>query len=517
MDLDWKKELERLQRLRTRALGMGGPERVERQHKLGKLTVRERLNLLVDPGTFIEYGMLATYFGTSPEAEKYAAADAVVTGFGKVDGRLCCIMAEDFTVQGGSLGVTHLQKKMRMLDRATQEKTPVILLLDGGGARAVQETVEGMPYGPHHAKLARLSGIVPVVACALGPCAGDSSLLGSLSEFIIMVQGTSMFGIAGPPVIETATSEKISKEELAGSKLHCYETGVADNEAESEEHCFNIVKEYLSFFPTNSWQEPPWKKTGDDPNRRDEELLSIVPEKYVAPYEMKKVIRHIVDDGYFFEIRPYHAKNLITCLARMGGHPVGILANQPMVLAGALTAKAAHKARHFIEICDSFHIPLIFLADCPGVMPGYDSEREGTLRVGLSVAYAAAFVRVPTITVVLRKAFGFGGTSMGAIGSDQALVVAWPSATFGSLPARGGVAASKAREISQAADSEKSRQDFIKSIEEKERPFLAAGSLRIDDVIDPRETRPLIIKVLELGRQRRTAALGPRYKTGIMP
>ena len=195
--MDWKKELDRLQRLRTRALGMGGPERVERQHRLGKLTVRERIDHLIEPGTFIEYGMLSTFFGQSPEAEKYAAADAVVTGFGKVNGNLCCIIAEDFTVQGGSLGVTHLQKKLRMLDRATQEKTPVILLLDGGGARAEQETVEGMPYAPHHAKLARLSGIVPIIACALGPCAGDSSLLGSLSEFIIMVEGISMFGIAG--------------------------------------------------------------------------------------------------------------------------------------------------------------------------------------------------------------------------------------------------------------------------------------------------------------------------------
>jgi len=515
--MDWKKELNRLQRLRRRALGMGGPERVERQHKLGKLTARERIDRLIDPGTFVEYGMLATFFGQSPEADRYAAADAVVAGFGKIDGRACCIIAEDFTVQGGSLGVSHFNKKMRILARAGQEKTPVILLLDGGGARAEQETVEGMPYAPHHARLARLSGLVPIISCALGPCAGDSSLLGSLSEFIIMVEGISMFGIAGPPVVESATSEKISKEEMAGSKVHCYETGVADNEATSEEHCFQLVREYLSYFPSNCWEEPPWKKTSDDPNRRDEELISIVPENYLAPYDMKKVIQHVVDEGYFFEIRPFFAKNVITCLARMDGHPVGMIANQPKVLAGALTAKAAHKARHFIEICDSFHIPLIFLADCPGVMPGYASEREGTLRLGLTVAYASAFVQVPTITVVLRKAFGFGGTSMGAIGSDQALIVAWPSANFASLPARGGVAASRAREIAVSDDPEKIRQELIRAHEEKEGPFLAAGSFRIDDVIDPRETRPLLVKMLELGRRRRIGALGPRYKYGIMP
>jgi len=515
--MDWKRELNRLQHVRARALNMGGPERVERQHKLGKLTVRERLDRLLDPGTFLEYGILATFFGQSPEAEKYAAADAAVTGFGKVDGRLCCVIAEDFTVQGGSLGVTQLQKKMRVLTRAAQEKTPIILLLDGGGARAEQETVEGMPFAPHYARLARLSGLVPIISCALGPCAGDSSLLGGLSEFIIMVEGISMFGIAGPAVVESATSEKISKEDMAGSKVHCYETGIADNEATSEEHCFQIVREYLSFFPSSCWEEPPWKRTNDSPDRRDESLISIVPENNLAPYDMKEVIRHLVDEGYFFEIRPFFAKNLITCLARMDGHPVGIIANQPQVLAGALTAKAAHKARHFIEICDSFHLPLIFLADCPGVMPGSAAEREGTLRLGLTVAYASAFVQVPTITVVLRKAFGFGGTSMGAIGSDQALVVAWPSANFASLPARGGVAASRAREIARSDDPEKIREEFIRTHEEKEGPLLAAGSFRIDDVIDPRETRPLIIKTLELGRRRRVGTLGPRYKHGIMP
>jgi acetyl-CoA carboxylase carboxyltransferase component len=496
---------------------MGGEMRVERQHKLGKLTVRERLDLLLDPGTLIEYGMLATFFGLSPEEEKYAAADGVVTGFGKIDGRPVCVFAEDFTVQGGSLGNSHFAKKMRILRRVPKDKVPIILLLDGGGARAEQETVEGPPIAPHHAQLAAMSGLVPIISCALGPCFGDSSLLGQLSEFIIMARGTSQFGIAGPPIVKTATSEEISKEDLAGSRIHCYETGVADNEADSEEHVFQTVKEYLSFFPTNCWEEPPRFPTDDPVDRMDEQLLHIIPDSYHAPYDVKDIIRCIVDDGHFFERKPFYGTNVVTALARMDGHPVGIVANQPLVLAGAVDYKAALKARQFVEICNSFHIPLIFLADCPGVMPGRVAEQEATLRAGLTIAHASAFLRVPTLTVVLRKAFGFGGTSMGFIGQDQILTAAWPSAQFGSLPSAGSAAVARKSEVDAEEDPEKKRKELEEELERMEGPYMAAGSYRIDEILDPRETRPTIIRHLEIARTRRKEPLGPAMKHGIMP
>ncbi len=515
--VDWEKEVERLQRARKRALGMGGQRRIDRQHNLGKLTVRERIDRLLDPGSLIEYGMLATFFGLSPEAEKFAAADGVVTGFGKVNERPVCVIAEDFTVQGGSLGNSHFAKKMRILRRVAKDKVPIIMLLDGSGARAEQETVEGPPIAPHHAQLAALSGLVPLISCAMGPCFGDSSLLGQIGEFIIVVKESGQFGIAGPPIVKTATSEEISKEDLAGSKIHCYETGVADNEALSEDHALDIIKEYLSYFPTNCWEEPPYYPTNDPVDRMDEELLDIVPEDYHAPYDVKRVISCIVDDGHFFERKPFYGTNVVTALARMDGHVVGIVANQPLVLAGAVDYKAAVKARQFVEICNSFHIPLVFLADCPGVMPGRIAEQEATLRAGLAIAHASAFVRVPTLTVVLRKTFGFGGTSMGFIGQDQILTAAWPSAQFGSLPSAGSAAVARKSEVESEEDPEKARKELEEQFEEMEGPYMAAGSYRIDEILDPRETRPTIIRHLEIARARRKETLGPAMKHGIMP
>jgi acetyl-CoA carboxylase carboxyltransferase component len=317
--------------------------------------------------------------------------------------------------------------------------------------------------------------------------------------------------------VKTATSEEISKEDLAGSKIHCYETGVADNEALNEEHAFAIAKEYLSFFPGNCWEEPPRYFTADPADRMDEELLHIVPENYNAAYDIKRVIRCIVDDGYFFERKPCYGINLVTALARMDGHPVGIVANQPLVLAGAVDYKAALKARQFIDICNSFHIPIVFLADCPGVLPGLRAEQEGTLRAGLAIAHSAAFMRVPTITILLRKNFGFGGTSMGLIGQDQVLTAAWPSAQFGSLPGAGSAAVARKSEVDSEEDPEKKRKELLEKFEQMEGPYMAAGSYRIDDIIDPRETRPIIIKHLEVARTRRKEPLGPAMKHGIMP
>jgi acetyl-CoA carboxylase carboxyltransferase component len=511
-------KLEELERRRQKALEMGGAEKVQRQHQQGKLTARERIDLLCDSGSFQEYGLLATHQSHRPEmADKLTPADGVITGFGQIDGRNAGVIAEDFTVMGGSEGLTHFQKKVRMVDIATQEKVPLIWLLEGSGARAEEFIGEGLPAVFHHIKIARMSGIAPQIGVVMGPSAGDSSLVGSLLEFIIMVKGTAMMAAGGPPVVLTATGEEISKEELGGSKIHCEISGVADNEAINEKDAIRMTKQYLSYLPSNAYEYPPSIDSDDDPKRMDEELLTILPEGFKQPYDMKRIIGCVVDRNSLFEIKPKFASMMITGLARMNGHPVGIIANQPLVHAGAITAKAAQKQRHFIDLCVAYHIPLIFFVDTPGVMTGPTSEKEGALRYGLAVAYALAWADVPKITVVIRKAFGFGGSAMCGYGAKQTLTVAWPTVDFGSLPVQGGVQASSAAELAASDDPEQLRHQIEEAYKKYCGPYPAAGYFNIDDVINPRETRPRIIRALELALNRRSAPARPIMRHGVMP
>lgn len=518
MVANMKDEIIKLTEKKKTALEMGGPERVEKQRQKGKMSVRERIDLLFDPGTFQEYGLLASHFGHKP-GDRPTPADGIVTGFGLVDGRMTGVIAEDFTVLGGSTGVTNYMKRVRMVDLARRERTPLVYLLDGAGARAqmLGDASEGLPPAIIYLKMAKMSGIAPSIGLVLGPCAGESALEASLLEFIIMVKGNGMLAAGGPPVVYASLGLTVTKEELGGTAVHCGISGVADNPVEDDREAILAAKRYLSYLPQNAFEYPPSIVSDDDPERREEELLDILPEKFTSPYDMKRVINCVVDKGSFFEIKPDFAPMMITGLARMNGHTVGIVANQPKVFAGAITAKAGQKERHFIDLCSAYHIPIIFLVDVPGVMTGPQSEREGALRYGLSVAYSLAWADVPTFTVVLRKAFGFGGAAMNGYGAGQTLTLAWPTVDFASLPVDSAIEAAHGAEIAAAEDPEALRKKLVEEYSKFSGAYPAAANFNIDDIIDPRDTRPRLIRALELALNRRSKAPSPVMRHGVMP
>jgi acetyl-CoA carboxylase carboxyltransferase component len=516
--MTWQPEIEEIRNRRLRALEMGGADKVTRQHAQGKLTARERIALLLDKDSFTELGMLATHQSQRPEMQGvYTAADGIIMGYGRIDGREVLVGAEDFTVMGGSVGLTGILKRERVLELAHQTKVPVIWLLDGSGARANEWVRGGWVGGRHFTIMSHLSGIVPQIVAAMGPCAGDPALMAPLADFVVMVKHTSMLAAGGPPIVEAAIGEKVSKEELGGSSVHCYISGVGDNEAEDDEDCLRIIRRYLSYFPTNVYELPPRVETDDDPERRDDELLAIVPRNRKRPYDMQRVIRHVVDHDSVFEIKPQYGKSVITCLARMDGEVVGVVANQPLHLAGIIDGPSADKMTHFIQLCDAFHIPLIFLADVPGFMTGKASERDGTLRRGLRIAYAMAFVTVPKISIVLRKAYGMGAVAMCGHQSGQVLTLVWPSGEFGALPVEGGVNAGHKSALETAEDQESKRVALEQYYQQFGSPFSTAETFNFDDLVDPRDTRPLIIRALRAARAGNTAPRGPKTRHGIMP
>ncbi len=515
---DWQEKIEDLQSRKSVALEMGGHEKIERQHAQNKLTARERMALLFDDQVFTEYGQLAMSPNERLKKEgKKTPADGVIIGYGKINDRAAFAIAEDFTVLGGSVGQIHWIKNLRAVQMARKAKVPIVWMMDGAGARSEEAINTGLPAVNHFLEIAKYSGIAPQVAIAMGPCSGDSSLQASLIEFIIMVRGNGQLFAGGPPVVYTAIGEIVSKEDLGGSRIHCRVSGLGDNEADSDETAISMAKEYLAYLPLNAYEYPPYKDTGDKADRMEEELLTIVPVKRNTPYDMKRIIRCIADNGNFFEIKPDFAPNIITTLARMGGNTVGIIANQPMVMAGAMDYKAAAKYRHFVDMCSAYHVPIVFLTDVPGVMTGSQAEAEGTLRSGLACAYSLAFADVPIITVVIKKAFGYGGSAMGGAGAGQAGVFAWPTADFGSIPSAGGILAAYKKEIENAADPDAKRKELEKQFAETGGPYSAAANFNVDEVIDPRQTRPRIIRALELLLNSRSVAPGPTFRHGIMP
>jgi acetyl-CoA carboxylase carboxyltransferase component len=342
-------------------------------------------------------------------------------------------------------------------------------------------------------------------------------LIASLCEFVIMVEGTSMLAAGGPPIVKAAIGRDVGKDELGGPDVHCRISGVADDAAKDEADAMAMAKHFLSYLPNNAFEYPPHMPCDDPVDRADESLLSILPENPRASYDMKEIIAAVMDQASFFEIKPAHAPMLITGFARMDGHPVGVLANQPKVMAGTITEKAARKARHFIDLCNAYHVPLIFLQDVPGVMPGPESEREGILRAGLAITYSLAWADVPKITIVIHKAFGYGSCAMCGGGAGQTVILAWPSADFGSLPPESAILAAHGREIETATDPEATKQELLDNYRKSAGAFHAAGIFTIDDVIDPRETRLRIIRALELARQRRSAPAQPSPRYGVMP
>jgi acetyl-CoA carboxylase carboxyltransferase component len=502
---------------RERAKLGGGEEKIALQHERGKLTARERIDLLVDDGTFVELGIHGRpHFSQRSMEGKEAPADGVITGWGDVDGRRCAIAAYDFTVMAGSMGMTGELKVGRLRELALQKRMPFIWLLDSAGAR-IQEAAGSLFAGSGHLfrEEVTMSGVIPLVAAMLGPCAAGTAYIPGLSDFVPMVVGQGAMALAGPHLTKAVTGEDISMEELGGAKVHCRKSGVGDLEVADDHECIEAVKTYLSYFPANCEEKPPLRETSDPDDRMSEKLLDIVPESSRQPYDMYEVISEIVDDGEYFDIKPKFARTLITCLARFGGQPAGIVANQPKQLGGILENDSADKAARFINLCDAFNIPLVFLQDVPGFMVGSKVEHAGIIRHGAKMLYAVSRATVPKVTVVVRKAYGAGYYVMCGKAYEPDLIVAWPTAEISVMGPEGAVNIIGRSAIEASDDPEKTRAAMLAEVKKNIDPYIAAGNAVIDDVIDPRETRPTIINGLRMAAGKRIER--PWRKHGVMP
>jgi acetyl-CoA carboxylase carboxyltransferase component len=509
--------VEDLHERRARAKLGGGEERIARQHEQGKLTARERIDLLIDDGTFSELGIHAgIHFSVRGLEGKDAPADGVITGYGRVDGRLVAVAAYDFTVMAGSMGTTGELKVTRLRDLALTKRMPFVWLLDSAGAR-IQEAVGSLFAGSGHLFREEVvaSGVIPQVAALMGPCAAGTAYIPGLADFVPMVKGRGSMALAGPHLVRAAIGEDVTQEELGGSRVHCRKSGVGDLEVAGDEECIDAIRRYLSFFPSHCEEAPPLRATADPPDRMDEELLDVLPESNRKPYDMYDVIRRIVDDGEWMDLKPQWAKTIITCLARMGGRPVGIVANQPRQLGGILDNDSADKAARFVSLCDAFGIPLVFLVDVPGFMVGTKVEAAGIIRHGAKMLHAVAAATVPKITVVIRKAYGAGYYVMNGRAYEPDLIVAWPSAEISVMGAEGAVEIVFRKLVEEAQDPVAKRAELIGAYQDLIDVYRAAGNDMVDDVIDPRETRPAVIRALEMSAGKRVQR--PWRKHGVVP
>jgi acetyl-CoA carboxylase carboxyltransferase component len=515
----WGAEVEEIERLRDRARLMGGEERIDRQHARGKLTARERMEQLFDPGTFEEIGILADHSSVRPNLKDYyAAADGVITGAGDINGRPAYAFAEDFTVLGGTTGRTGGAKRNRLKDMAGRERVPLIYLLDGAGARGQEAIFGGWASGKHFLVQARMAGQVPQVAAVMGGLGGDPALEVPLCDFKLITRHTGMLATGGPPLVKAALGMDISKEDLGGWRISARDSGVIDNVAEDDPDALRQIRTYLSYMPQNCWELPPVAESTDDPFRRDEELLHIVPRNRHRPYDMRRVIDAIIDrDDPFFEIQPLFGPALLVGLARIDGHVVGIQANQPKVRAGAIAGAEADKACHFISLCNAYNIPIVYLTDVPGFMVGPATEREALLRRGLRVAWVLAHNRVPSVSVVIRKSYGMGAVAMNGPDGGQVATLCWPSAEFGALPVEGGVSAAFKRQIEESENPEETLAAAHDEYRSMNSPARAARVFNFDELIDPRETRPRIVRALRRARLRQGQTTGPWSHFGIFP
>jgi acetyl-CoA carboxylase carboxyltransferase component len=509
--------VEDLHERREQARLGGGEERIARQHEQGKLTARERLALLVDEGTFTELGIHGRpHFSQRAMEGREAPADGVLTGYGRVDGRLVAVAAYDFTVMAGSMGMTGEMKVTRLRELALTKRIPMLWLLDSAGAR-IQEAAGSLFAGSGHLfrEEVTMSGVVPQVAALMGPCAAGTAYIPGLADFVPMVKGRGSMALAGPHLTKAVTGEDVTQEELGGSRIHTRISGVGDLELESDEDCIAAIKSYLSFFPQHCEEPPPRREPSDPVDRMDEELLDILPDSPRKPYDMYDVIGRIVDDGEWFDLKPRWARTIITCLARMGGRPVGIVANQPKHLGGILENDSADKAARFVNLCDAYGIPLLFLMDVPGFMVGTKVEQAGIIRHGAKMLYAVSRATVPKITVVIRKAYGAGYYVMNGRAYEPDLIVAWPSAEISVMGPEGAVNIIFRKQIEAADDPDATRAEMIDGIRRTIDPYIAAGNALIDDIIDPRETRPTVIRALEMAETKRVER--PWKKHGVMP
>jgi len=512
-----EERLEQLDKLREEALHAGAPAAVERQHQRGKLTARERLEKLLDPGSFVELDMLARHraHGFGIENNR-PLTDGVVTGWGMVDGRKIFVFAQDFTVFGGALGEVYAEKIHKVMDLAESVGAPVVGLNDGGGARIQEGVVSLASYGGIFHRNVKASGVVPQISVVLGPCAGGAVYSPAMTDFIFMVKGISNMFITGPDVVKTVTGEDVTQEELGGAMTHASKSGVATFVADDEASCLEQVRYLLSFLPSNNLEDPPYFEPDDDADRRCESIVELIPDAPNKPYDMKKVVAEIVDDGDFFEINQYWAMNIVCGFARVDGHVVGIVGNQPQVLAGTLDIDASEKAARFVRTCDAFNVPLVTFVDVPGFLPGTDQEYGGIIRHGAKLLYAYCESTVPRVQIITRKGYGGAYVVMNSksIGAD--LAFAWPSAEIAVMGPQGAVGIIFRKEIEAAGDAEARRAELIEEYTERfANPYSAAERGYVDDVIDPRDSRRVLVRSLEMLRTKKEKL--PQRKHGNVP
>ena len=475
----------------------GGQDKVESQHSKGKLTARERINLLLDPNTFTEIDKFVTHRGDDPEVKKYYG-DGLVTGFGTINGRRVFIYVYDFTVLGGSLGEMAGKKVSKVMSHALKVGCPIIGILDSGGAR-IQEGVSSLDgYGDIFLKNALASGVIPQITASIGPCAGGAVYSPSMTDFVIMVENIGQMFVTGPEVVKEVLSQEVTFEELGGARTHATKSGVAHFVAKDEVDCMDKIKTLISFLPQNNREEPQILTDNlDDPNRVDPNLIKILPDNPYQSYDMKDIIKSIVDNGVFFEVHELFAENIVVGFARMGGRSVGIIANQPLFLAGALDIHSSNKAARFVRFCDSFNIPIVTLVDTPGYLPGTDQEHNGIIRHGSKLLFAYCEATVPKITCIIGKAYGGAYIAMGSKNLGTDLNIAWPTAEIAVLGPEAAITIIHRKTLKDAPDAAIKKKSLAKEYRNKfANPYIAAERGTIDLVIDPMESRSTIINAL---------------------
>jgi len=512
-----RERLDDLRARRARLAEGGGADKIEKLHKLGKLTARERIELLLDPGTFQEIGVYVTHrcadFGMG---SKKITGDGVITGSGMIDGRPVFVFGQDFTVFGGTVSETNARKVCQLMDLAVENGCPVIGLNDSGGAR-IQEGVQSLAgYAEIFLRNTLASGVVPQVSAILGPCAGGAVYSPAITDFVFMVRGTSHMFVTGPDVIKMVTNEEVSFEDLGGAETHNKKSGVAHVLADSEADCLASIRRLMSFLPQNNIDDPPIAASDDPPDRSEVRLNEIIPDDPMKPYDMKEVVKLVVDHGDFFEVHEHYARNLIVGFARLGGRPVGIVGNQPKVLAGVLDIASSIKGARFVRFCDAFNIPLVTFEDVPGFLPGTEQEWGGIIKHGAKLLFAYCEATVPKLTIVTRKAYGGAYDVLSSKHIRADLNLAWPSAEVAVMGPDGAINIIYRREIAESADPNATRKQLIDDYKAKfANPYIAAGLGYFDDVIEPRETRGRLIRGLALLANKRQGL--PPKKHGNIP
>jgi propionyl-CoA carboxylase beta chain len=512
-----EEKLKKLEELNERALLGGGPERIERQHRAGKLTARERLELLFDPGTFVEIDKFVTHrctdFGMD---EQKIPGDGVVTGYGRIEGRQVFVFSQDFTVFGGSLSGAFAEKICKVMDLASKVGAPLVGLNDGAGARIQEGVVSLGGYGDVFLRNVQCSGVIPQLSLIMGPCAGGAVYSPAMTDFILMVKGTSHMMITGPDVIKTVTHEEVSAEELGGALTHASKSSVADFAVGGEEECIALTRRLLSFMPQNNLEDPPFVSTDDPRDRQDPALRTLVPDNPNKPYDIKELVKLVVDDANFLEVAPLYARNMVVGFARFGGRSVGIVANQPSHRAGVLDIEASKKGARFVRFCDAFNLPIITFVDVPGFLPGVDQEHGGIIKHGAKLLYAFCEATVPRITIITRKAYGGAYVVMSSKHTRADVNLAFPTAELAVMGPDGAVSIVFRKELESAGDPVARRAELEAQYRENfANPFKAAELGYIDEVIRPEETRIKVIQALEVLASKRDS--NPPKKHGNIP